>query len=147
MHYYYNRKLVSTMAGSRDKFKELSVEDRVKTCINYSFCARCLIHGHAVRECKFTSYTFKYVNNQVVCGSSKHHQLLHGSKNMLVNIVNRSMVREAIEDPEEKIDFKLTRPCCRFKGGTKGIVFWDGGATIVLIRHGFAEKLGQRGQF
>ena len=27
-----------------------------------------------------------------------------------------------------------------------GNVFWDGGATIVLIRHGFAEELGLKGQ-
>ena len=33
-----------------------------------------------------------------------------------------------------------------FKGGRKGIIFWDGGATIVLIRHAFAKMLGLRGQ-
>ena len=33
-----------------------------------------------------------------------------------------------------------------FKGGTMGIIFWDRGATIVLIRHEFAKKLGLKEQ-
>jgi hypothetical protein len=33
-----------------------------------------------------------------------------------------------------------------FRGGKKGIDFWDGGAMIVLIRHGFAKELRLRGQ-
>ena len=75
-----------------------------------------------------------------MCGSVKHHQQLRGSKNSVVNLISRSILRESIEEPNEKIDFDTDNTVLKvqlvtFKVGTKGIAFWDGGATIVLIRH------------
>ena len=40
-----------------------------------------------------------------MCGSGKYHQQLRGSKNSVVNLINRSILRESIEEPNEKIDF------------------------------------------
>ena len=36
--------------------KELTVEDKGKTFIDYNYCLRYLLHDHAVRKCKFTTY-------------------------------------------------------------------------------------------
>ena len=78
------------------------MEDRVKTCIDYNYCMRCLLHGHAVGEC-----ACRHIDNRVMCGSTKYHQQLHGSKNRLVNLINRSTIREAIDEPDDKIDFGM----------------------------------------
>ena len=47
------------MAGTCAKSKE----DKVNTCNYYSFWVRCLLHGLVVRECKFTSYSCRHVDN------------------------------------------------------------------------------------
>ena len=73
-HYYFNKKagkrLVSTMTGACDKLKELTVDDKVKTCIDYNYFIRCLLHGHAVRECSFTGYGCRHLDNGVLRGST-----------------------------------------------------------------------------
>ena len=65
--------------------------------------------------------------------------------------MHRNVVREAIEEPEDKIDFRqdetlLQLQLVPFRGGKQGIIFWDVGTTIVLIRHGFAKELWLQGQ-
>ena len=102
---------------------------------------RFIFHGHADRECKFTIYACRHMDNGVVCGSSKHHQQLHGPKNRWVKLINSSTVRQSIDEPYEKIEFGMDEMLLQvqlvpFRGGTNGIV------TIVLIRHQFAKKLG-----
>jgi hypothetical protein len=50
------------MAGTCAKSKE----DKVNTCNYYSFWVRCLLHGLVVRECKFTSYSCRHIDNMVM---------------------------------------------------------------------------------
>ena len=76
---------------------------------------------------------------------------MHGSSSRLVNLVHRNIVREAIEDPDDKIDFSLDETLLQvhlvpFRGGRQGIDFWEGEATIVLIQHKFAKELGLHGR-
>ena len=46
----------------------------------------------------------------------------------------------------KEVEMLLQMQLVPSRGGTRGIVFWDGGATIVLIRHEFAKKLWLKGQ-
>jgi hypothetical protein len=101
---------------------------------------------------KFATYTCGVLTNGNKCTSTKPHKLLHGSTKKVINLVHRrNVVRQAIEEPEETIVFGTEDTLLQiqkipFLGGKSGNVFWDGGATIVIIRHRFVEDLGLKGQ-
>ena len=97
----------------------------------------------AVRECKFTDYVCRHMDNGVVCGYIKHHQQLNRFKNRLINLINRSVIREAIDELDEKIDFGMDETLLQvqlvpFRGGTKGIVFLGWGC------HHHSDQAGVR---
>ena len=125
-----------------DKFKGLSsAEQKAKVIQDLKGCFLCLDPRHNTEICRLT-YTCK-VNNGVNVYRKRHSHVLHGAKgyqqcNMVV-----SSTRSA--EPTILLGMMMCTICGR-SGITQGLVFWDNGATLAIVRERFAEVLGLTGR-
>ena len=78
--------------------------------------------------------------------------MLHGSSNAWVNkiIARPPQIQVAAESKETVTiggdEVLLQLQTVRFRGGDIGLVFFDNGSTVVIVRNDFSARLGLKGR-
>ena len=66
-HFYFSKRFSQIFPSDRElacsEFRSMSVEDRVKTCVEHGFCLRCLGRGHELKNCKHEGYTCRQTSS------------------------------------------------------------------------------------
>ena len=159
--------LYRTRLSSCLNFTNMSPADRANLLQGVNGCALCLdwTGDHSRDNCtaKVRGKEFSPCSipvNGSPCGK-KHNSLLHGSTNKICNMVTRNCyntekkVLEPLSPPTnneigaaESDDLALLQVQwvdVEAEGENKGLVFWDSGSNVNLVRRKFAERAGWPG--
>ena len=170
VHSYKNKQgltLFTTRMNKCNSFLNMSAEERASLLDKVGGCALCTDYSgsHQKDKCDATveGKPFKSCSIQEggqICGK-RHNHLVHGTSIKFVNAVkgvNRMATEVGGEDvcySEDDLqyvdtsgDVLLKFQDIRVKGEDTrvGMIFWDDGSTVCLIREGFANKLKIQGR-
>ena len=148
----------STRLSSCPVFRNKSANERAGIISQAQGCVLCLdwSGNHRRDSCeakvkgqKPSSCTMK--SNGVVCGIH-HHEMLHGTTQRYCNAITRGDlergVPEAVVHEEEGAVHALMQvQSVEVAGAPRlGVIFWDNGSNVNMIRKAFAEEIGLNGK-
>ena len=163
-----NKGKFKTRLAACEKFREMSVNERAQALADVRGCVKCTDWQHVSKDCdavygKKTWQPCTVQDDGSKCGKD-HHSLLHGASHAYIcKLKAGGVVQHPGHDDDplvghcgqtlpdlEGCEVLLLLQYIQIlssPGKTiRGLVFFDGGSTIALIRNLFAKKLGLRGK-
>ena len=164
-----NKGKFKTRLAACEKFREMSINERAQALADAGGCVKCTDWQHASKDCdavygkkKWQPCTVKDDGSSTKCGKN-HHSLLHGASHAYIcKLKSGGLVQQSDQGVEEVGD-PLVGHCGQTLPDIEGcevllliqnvpilaspsktvigLVFFDGGSTIGLIRELFAKKL------
>ena len=124
------------------KFMQLATAmAKAKVIQDLAGCFLCTDTSHKTDDCK-SPYLCKVKVDGVKCGR-KHSHWLHGARGFAQ--CNLIVAKATTREQNVLLEFIMTSFKASF-GITQGLVFFDNGATLAIIRDKFAELLQLKGE-
>ena len=167
-----NKGKYKTRLAACEKFREMSVNERAQALASVNACVKCTDWQHVSKDCdavygKKSWQPCTVKDDGSKCGKN-HHNLLHGASHAYIcKLKAAGVVLQPGQDSDHDGD-PLVGHCgqtlpdleeCEVllliqhvpvlsspRKSVLGLVFFDGGSTIGLIRNLFAKKLGLGGK-
>ena len=165
-----NKGKFKTRLASCDMFRGMSVNERAQTLSDLGGCTKCTDWQHKSKDCdamygkkQWRPCTISDGNGSNKCGGN-HHNLLHGSNHAYVCTMKSGSLKPLIQSAgeplighcgqtfksEESLEVLLLMQkipvLCGPNKTVDGLIFFDNGATLGLIREQFAVKLRLAGR-
>ena len=169
-----NKGKFKTRLAACEKFRGMSVNERAQALADVSGCVKCTDWQHVSKDCdavydkrKWQACSVKDDSSNSKCGKN-HHNLLHGASHAYICKLKTGVGAQQADQVPEGVGDPLVGHCGQTLPDLEGcevllliskvpvlaspmktisgLVFFDGGSTIGLIREEFAKKLGLIGK-